>query len=155
LTAEALQAIDGKGAAWLACKGAGGSLLGAVEAKTRNTTLYNLARRLVWRDKRAHWDARARTIEDAFRDHNLHDAYKHLKTLGVDKEVSVTTLKDSEGNVLTDPEAVHGAWKEFFEVLLNCRRDITAGVYEDLPVCPADTDVMVEMPPICLEVSWG
>jgi hypothetical protein len=43
----------------------------------------------------------------------LHDAYKHLKTLGVDKEVPVTTLKDSEGNVLTDPEAVHGAWKEF------------------------------------------
>ncbi len=94
-------------------------------------------------------------IEDAFRDHNLHDAYKHLKTLGVDKEVPVTTLKDLGGNVLTAPEVVHAAWKEFFEVLLNCRRDIPEGVYEDLPVCPADSDFMVEMAPSRLEVSWG
>jgi hypothetical protein len=130
-------------------------ILGAAAANTRYTTLKNLARRLVWRDKRAHWDARARTLEDACRDHNLHDAYKHLKTLGVDKEVPVTTLKDLEGNVLTAPEAVHVAWKEFFEVLLNCRRDIQEGVYEDLPVCPADSDFMVEMPPSRLEVSWG
>ncbi len=84
------------------------------------------------------------TAEDAFRGHNLHDAYKHLETLGVDKGVSVTTLKDSEGNVLTDPETVriHAAWKEFFEVLLDCRRHLPEGVYEDLPVCPADTDFM-------------
>jgi hypothetical protein len=65
LTAEALQAIDAKGAAWLACKGGGGSSLGAVESKARYATLKNLARRLVRRDKRAHWDDRARTVEDA------------------------------------------------------------------------------------------
>ncbi len=155
LTAKALQAIDAKGEAWLACKGGGASVLGAAEAQARYTTLKNLAGRLVRRDKRAHWDARARALEDAFRDHNLHYAYKHLKTLGVDKEVPVTTLKDSEGNVLTDPEAVHAAWKELFEVLLNCRRDILEGVYEELPVCPADSDFMVEMPPSRLKVSWG
>jgi hypothetical protein len=97
LTAEALQAIDAKGAAWLACKGGGGSLLGAVEAKTRYTTLKTLPD--VWFGGTSEHigTPRARTIGDAFRDHISHDAYKHLKTLGVDKEVSVTTLKDSEG----------------------------------------------------------
>jgi hypothetical protein len=44
----------------------------------------------------------------------------HLETLGADQEVSLTTIKDSEGNIITDPETTHAAWKEFFEVLLEC-----------------------------------
>jgi hypothetical protein len=90
LTAEALQAIHAKGAAWLACKG--GDVLGT-EARTRYTTLKNLARRLLRRDKRAHLEAHAQRAEEAFRDHKWHDAYKHLKTLGADQEVSLTTIR--------------------------------------------------------------
>jgi hypothetical protein len=78
----------------------------------------------------------------------------HLKTLGADQEVLLTTIKDSEGNIITDPETTHAAWKEFFEVLLNCRRDIPEGVYEDLPVC-SNTDPTVEMSPTRKEGSWG
>jgi hypothetical protein len=75
LTTEALQAIDAKGAAWLACKG--GAVLGTAEARTRYATLKNLARRLVRRDKRAHLEAHAQRVEEAFRDHKWHDAYQH------------------------------------------------------------------------------
>jgi hypothetical protein len=131
LTAEALQAIDGKGAAWLACKG--GDVLVTAEARTRYATLKNLARRLVRRDKRAHLEAHAQRVEEGFRDYEWHDAYKHRKTLGPDQEVSLTTIKYSEGNIITDPETTHAAWKEFFEVLLNCLRDIPEGEYEGLP----------------------
>jgi hypothetical protein len=52
------------------------------------------------------------------------------------------------------PKTTHAAWKEFFEVLLNFRRDIPEGVYEDLTVC-SNTDPTVEMPPTRKEVSWG
>ncbi len=90
MTAEALQAIDAKGAAWLACKG--GDVLGTAEAKTRYAPLKNLARRLIWRDKGAHLEAHAQGVEEAFRDHKWHDAYKHLKTLGADQEVSLTPV---------------------------------------------------------------
>jgi hypothetical protein len=128
--------------------------LGTAEARTRYATLKNLARRLVRRDKRAHLEAHAQRAEEAFRDHKWHDAYKHLKTLGADQEFSLTTIKDSEGNIITDPETTHAAWKEFFEALLNCRRNVPEGVYEDLPVC-SNTDPTVEMPPTRKQVSWG
>ncbi len=72
LTTEALQAIDAKGAAWMACKGS--DVSSTTEARTRYTALKNLARRLVGRDKRAHWDAHVKKVEDAFRDHHWHDA---------------------------------------------------------------------------------
>jgi hypothetical protein len=137
-TAEALQAINAKGAAWLACKG--GEVLDTAEARTRYATLKNLARRLVRRDRRTHLEAHAKRVEEAFRDHKWHDAYKHPKTLGADQEISLTTIKDSEGNVITDPETTHAAWKEFFEVLLNRRRDIPEGVHEDLKYRPYGGD---------------
>jgi hypothetical protein len=119
LTAESLQATDTKGGAWLACKR--GDVLGTAEARTRYATLKKLARRLVRRDKRAHLESHAKGVEEAFRDHKWHDAYKHLRNLGVDQKNSLTTIKGSEGNATPDPESTHAGWKEFFEVLLNCR----------------------------------
>jgi hypothetical protein len=65
----------------------GGDVLGTDEARTRYTTLKNLARRLVRRDKRAYLEAHAQRVEEEFRDHKWHDAYKHLRTLGADQEV--------------------------------------------------------------------
>ncbi len=85
--------------------------MGTAEARTQYATLKNLARRLVRRDKRAHLEADAQRVEEAFRDHKWHDAYKYLKTLGADQEVSLTTIKDSEGHIITDPETTHAAWK--------------------------------------------
>jgi hypothetical protein len=67
-----------------------------------------------WRDKRPHWEAHAKRVEEAFRDHKWHDAYKHLKTLGADQEVPLTMIKDSDGNVVADPETTYSAWKQFF-----------------------------------------
>jgi hypothetical protein len=66
-------------------------------------------------DKRTHLEAHAKRVEEAFREHKWHDAYKHLRTLGADQEVSLTTIKDSESNAITDPETTHATCKEFFE----------------------------------------
>ena len=152
MTTETLQAIDDKGRAWVASKGQDG--LGAPEAKARYNVLKNLARRLVRRDKRAYWEAHAKKVEEAFKEHKWHDAYKYLKALGAGQEASVNTIRGPDGNALTSPESIHAAWKEFFELLLNCQREIPEGVYEGLPVHP-NTDPLVEHAPIRQEVVWG
>jgi hypothetical protein len=74
----------------------------------------------------------------------------HVAIAWMDRDGGIKEVED----VITDPETTHAAWKEFFEVLLNCRRDIPEGVYEDLPLC-SNTDPTVEMPPTRKEVSWG
>ena len=79
MTAETLQAIHDKGRAWMASKGQDGLGHEAPEAKARYNVLKNLARRLVSRDKRAYWDAHAKKVEEAFKEHKWHDAYKHLR----------------------------------------------------------------------------
>ena len=112
MTVETLQAIEDKGRAWLAHKGQDG--LGTPETKARYNVLKNLARRLVRRDKRAHWEAHATKVEQAFKEHNWHDAYKHLKALGAGQEASVTTIRGLDGNTLTSPDTIHAAWQEFF-----------------------------------------
>jgi len=65
LTEVALQAIEDKGRAWMAYKGKEG--LGTPQAKARYNTLKNLARRLVRRDKQAHWEAHAKSLKRRLR----------------------------------------------------------------------------------------
>ncbi len=93
-------------------------------------------------------------VEEAFKEHKWHDAYKYLKALGAGQEASVNTIKGPDGTALTSPELIHAAWKEFFELLLNCQREIPEGVYEGLPVHP-NTDPLAEHAPIRQEVVWG
>jgi hypothetical protein len=73
---------------------------------------------------------------------------------GKGKQYGPATVKGPDGKALTSPDSIHAAWKEFFELLLNCQREIPEGVYEGLPVHP-NTDPLVELAPIRQEVVWG
>ena len=99
-------------------------------------TVVNPCRKSVRQDKKEYRKQMSQDLMDDFQKGKLHSAYHRLK-LRVDqptaKALNSGTVRRADGSVATDKSEGAALRREYFNQLLNCRRNVAADVLELLP----------------------
>ncbi len=112
---------------------------GEAAAKRVYRNINNQCRTSVLKDRKEYWKSLAADLQRAFKDRDLHLAYKRLYELPGFRPPPLpgaTRVQRADGSLAEERKECDRLKTDFFSTLLNCQRDIHPCVWEHLPEPP-------------------
>lgn len=120
------------------------------KARARYSKLKRELQRLTRQLKNEWWKKQAEEIQTMHDKHDIRGMFQGIKKLCGPTIKSTRAVKDLEGKVLVEPEAILKRWTEHFYTLLNQFSEVDEKVLENIP--QREVDEKLAAPPLRKEV---